>query len=215
MPETPLLLLVPTGLELERLLDLGGYDPRQAHVEVCGFGPIAAAARAAVLIERHAPERVLLVGIAGTFDEARLPVGSAACFGEVALEGVGVGEGSRFIAPPALGFPQWPGSRDTTPHPIADRLALEDDGPLLLTTCAASDSLAHATERIGRFPGALAEDMEGFAVALACALAGVPLSIVRGASNVVGDREASAWRIPAALSAAHELSTARLAQEFA
>lgn len=215
MQEAPLLLLVPTALELERLLDLGGYDPARARVEVCGFGPVAAAARTATLLERLEPRRVLLVGIAGTFDEDRFPVGSARSFGEVALEGVGVGEGTRFIAPPALGFPQWPGSIDTTPHPIADRLSLEDSGPLLLSTCAASDSPAHAAERKERFPTALAEDMEGFAVALACALARVPLSIVRGASNVVGDREASAWRIPSALAAAHALSLECLAKEHA
>jgi futalosine hydrolase len=46
--------------------------------------------------------------------------------------------------------------------------------------------------------------MEGFAVAFDCALAGVPISIVRGASNVVGDREPGRWRIPAALLAARE-----------
>ncbi|MCA8980021.1 MAG: futalosine hydrolase [Planctomycetes bacterium] len=213
MKDAPLLLLVPTALELERLRDQGGYDPARARVEVCGFGPVAAAARTATLLERYKPQRALLVGIAGTFDEESFPVGTATTFGEVALEGVGVGEGSRFVAPPALGFPQWPGSTDTTPHPIADRMRLEASGPLLLSTCAASDSPAHAAERKERFPAALAEDMEGFAVALACALARVPLSIVRGASNVVGDRQASAWRIPSALAAAHELSLEWLAKE--
>ena len=204
MTEPPLLLLVPTELERKRIVDQGGFDPEAVRVELCGFGPVAAAARTATLLERHTPERVLLVGIAGSFDEAAFPVGSAVVFGDVALEGVGAGEGERFVAPPALGFPQWPGSTDTTPHPIADRLALADDGPLLLTTCAASDSAQHAATRRARFEEALAEDMEGFAVALACALARTPLSIVRGASNVVGDREPSSWRIPAALSAAHE-----------
>jgi len=215
MQEAPLLLLVPTALELERLLDQGGYDPSQARVEVCGFGPVAAAARTATLLERHKPQRALLVGIAGTFDADRFAVGTATSFGDVALEGVGVGEGPRFIAPPALGFPQWPGSLDTTPHPIADRIALEGDGPLLLSTCAASDSPAHAAVRRAHFPECVAEDMEGFAVALACALARVPLTIVRGASNIVGDREPSNWRIPAALNAAYELSQACLAKELA
>lgn len=213
MQDTPLLLLVPTALELERLRDRGGYDPQHARVELCGFGPVAAAARTATLLERHAPQRVLLIGIAGTYDEARFPVGTAQSFGAVALEGVGVGEGARFIAPPALGFPQWPGSRDTTLHPIADRIALDSDGPLLLSTCAASDSPSHAAERHARFPEAIAEDMEGFAVALSCALARVPLTIVRGASNVVGNREPAAWRIPSALAAAHELSLELLAKE--
>ena len=53
-----------------------------------------------------------------------------------------------------------------------------------------------------QYPGAVAEDMEGFAVALACRLTGVPLAIARGISNEVGDREFERWQIPAALDAA-------------
>ena len=51
-----------------------------------------------------------------------------------------------------------------------------------------------------------AEDMEGFAVAMACALNETPLRIVRGISNEVGDREPANWRIPLALGAARELA---------
>ncbi len=46
---------------------LSGDDDRLAF-QLCGFGPIAAAARAGALIARYKPERVLLVGIAGSFD---------------------------------------------------------------------------------------------------------------------------------------------------
>ena len=55
--------------------------------------------------------------------------------------------------------------------------------------------------------------MEGFAVALACALARVPCAIVRGISNVAGDREAGRWRIPAALAAARALALQALVEE--
>jgi futalosine hydrolase len=48
--------------------------------------------------------------------------------------------------------------------------------------------------------------MEGFAVATACAMAGVPVRIVRGISNRVGDREPEHWNIPLALSAARRLA---------
>ena len=101
---------------------------------------------------------------------------------------------------------------------IGDRLALARAGhdparpALLLTTCAASDSAAHAASRRARFPDALAEDMEGFAVALACRLAGVPLSIVRGMSNVAGERDPERWRIPAALAAARTRALSWLQQ---
>tara|TARA_B100001013_G_C24227671_1_gene291882 strand:- start:136 stop:321 length:186 start_codon:yes stop_codon:yes gene_type:complete len=47
--------------------------------------------------------------------------------------------------------------------------------------------------------------MEGFGVALACRLAGVPIAIARGISNQVGDHRMDHWEIPAALDAAWAL----------
>ncbi|MEM7516156.1 MAG: futalosine hydrolase [Planctomycetota bacterium] len=213
---SPTLLLVPTELESQRLDDAGGFEPGSALQALCGFGPVAAAARTSELLSRLRPARALLVGICGSYDDERAPVGSALEFGRVHLDGVGVGEGSRFVGPPALGFPQWPGSVDAGNEgqgdsparlsPIYDEIQLASDSEaLLLTTCAASDSPEHAAERLERHP-ALGEDMEGFAVALSCALAGVPLRIVRGVSNIVGDRDPAHWRIPSALQAARRLA---------
>ena len=48
--------------------------------------------------------------------------------------------------------------------------------------------------------------MEGYAVALACRLENVPLVIVRGISNVVGDRQSKNWQTPQALIAAWSLA---------
>lgn len=197
------LLLVPTQLELQRLEDRGGFDPARARVELCGFGPVAAAARTAQLVARHRPERVLLVGIAGAYSVDTHPVGEAFEFSRVAITGIGAGEGEDFVGPPALGFPQWPGSECTTVHPILDEIRLASpEGGLLLSTCAASSSAEHAARRLSAHPDAIAEDMEGFAVAMACALFATPLRIVRGISNRVGDRDPAHWRIPGALEAA-------------
>lgn len=209
----PTLILVPTEVERRRLADQGGFAQAGALEALCGFGPIAASARTSQLLARLSPARVVLVGIAGTYDAALLPVGSAVEFDAVAIEGIGAGEGRGLAGPLALGFPQWPGGAES--EPIHDRIVLSsgisaDPGALrdrtrsalLLTTCAASDSAHQAGVRRERFPEALAEDMEGFAVAFACALHGVPVHVVRGISNVVGDRDPTHWRIPAALAAA-------------
>ena len=206
------LILFPTELELRRVADQGGLPVGLGIQALCGFGPIAAAARAAELLAVHRPARVLLLGIAGAYDVSTHPVGSAFEFDEVAVEGIGVGEGAELIAPPALGFPQWPGSLDGARNPIFDRIPLavaarKPRGNLLLTTCAASATRQQADLRRARFPDAVAEDMEGFAVATACALAGVPVRIVRGVSNEVGDRAPHHWRIPAALDAARKHAT--------
>lgn len=199
---SPTLVLVPTELERARLADLGGFGTGAALVDLAGFGVAAAGARTAERLAVLRPARVLLVGIAGTYAPERAPVGSAVEFGRVAVEGIGVGSGRDYVPPPALGFPQWPGGAGGE-RPIFDELELASGTrTLLLTTVAASANAAEARLRRERFPDALGEDMEGFAVALACALAGVPLSIVRGFSNEVGDRDSRRWRIPAALAAA-------------
>jgi futalosine hydrolase len=212
-PGSPALVLVPTAVEERRLEDHGGFDPGLGIVALCGFGPLAAAARTASLIADLRPARVVLVGIAGTYEPELLPIGRALDFDAVAVEGIGAGEGRDLSGPAALGFPQWPGGggaeaihdrivlaagRARAPEHLRDRARTA----LLLSTCAASASPAQAAVRRERFPEALAEDMEGFAVALACALAGVPCHVVRGISNVVGDRDPAHWRIPAALAAA-------------
>jgi futalosine hydrolase len=207
---SPTLLLVPTQLELARLRDLGGFGTGTCILAQCGFGPVAAAARTAQLIGQLSPKRVLLVGIAGAYDTDRHEIGSAMEFGEVALHGVGAGEGADFEGPPSLGFPQWPGSPGTCKHPVVDSLPLSaPNSPELghlLSTCAASKNNEESARRIGLFPNSIAEDMEGFAVALACALSETPVRIVRGISNQVGNREPGTWRIPAALAAARVMA---------
>ncbi len=204
-PDASTLILIPTELELDRIRDQGGLPPELGRIEICGFGPIAAAARTTQLLARHRPERCLLIGSAGAFDIDLHPPGSAVSFGSVAIEGVGVGAGARCVGPPRLGFPQWP-AHDETGDAIHEELALssetESDVELLLTTCAASDGPELARERRKRFPRASAEDMEGFGVALACRLQATDLAIVRGISNEVGNRDSSHWRIPQALAAA-------------
>ena len=74
-PGAPRLLLVPTAAELERL---GRLPVGTALVREVGFGPVAAAAQAALWIERLRPRRVVLAGIAGTYDARALPIGCAA-----------------------------------------------------------------------------------------------------------------------------------------
>lgn len=200
----PTLVLVPTELERAPLEAWGGFPG--ARLETCGFGPVAAAARTAELLARHAPGRVLLIGIAGSFDLEAAPLGWAALFARVQLDGVGAGTGRDYQPPSQLGLPQWAG-----PPPIAERLELAGGGHgLLLTVCAASGSPAERAQRRARYPEALAEDMEAFGAALACRLAGVPLRVVRGVSNEVGVRDLGVWRVREALAAARTLALALL-----
>ena len=217
------LILIPT--EMERL----GLEPMQAaatargcRVELCGFGPVAAAARAAQLIAEHKPERVLLVGIAGRLDD-RLAIGNAYRFDRVACYGIGAGSGSDFVPAATLGWQQWPGDADATSGQTGNQIgdviscaaasgAGGGQADLLLTVCAASTNAEDVRLRRQVFPAAVAEDMEGFAVALACRLRGVPFDIVRGISNAAGDRDKSHWHMTAALEAAGRLALQIMAE---
>jgi futalosine hydrolase len=177
-------------------------------VELCGFGPIAAAANTARLLQLHQPAKTMLIGIAGTFSD-KVPIGQALSFSNVACYGVGVGSGTRFISGHKLGFPQIPDKDITSCDQFAEELSLESESTgrrLLVSVCAASANEVECNERLSVLPDAIAEDMEGFGVALACYQNGTPLSIVRGISNYVGDRNRENWRIELALEAARELA---------
>lgn len=211
---SPTLILVPTELERGALEALGGFPLGSGLLELAGFGPLAAAARTAELCARLAPRRVLLLGIAGSFENGRAPLASAALFAHVTLEGVGAGAGPVTCPPSRLGFPQWPGEPLAPGTAIDERLELAGAGTgELLTVCAASSSPGEAAERRRRHPGALGEDMEGFGVALACSMAQIPLAVVRGFSNTVGERDHARWDVRAALGAARARALELLARE--
>ncbi|TWU48311.1 futalosine hydrolase [Rubripirellula reticaptiva] len=212
------LILVPTSIEMQRLRPVlsasladHSHSIEPCAFQLCGFGPIAAAARTAALIARYQPDRVLLIGIAGTFDQRQYPVGTSCRFDEVICDGIGVGSGDDFQSAESLGWHQF-GADGTRPI-IGDVLPLVSTfvpgvpcAGKLLTCPAASANLQDAGRRRTFYPGAVAEDMEGFGVATACSLAGVSLQIVRGLSNVVGDRDHSNWRIDDALASAATLA---------
>jgi futalosine hydrolase len=219
------LILIPTEPEhrflrpwLDGFSHVDGYDrssgcsPHGDHVDdcgatvlvrLCGFGLIAAAARTMQSIAEIRPRRVILVGIAGSLVPS-LAIGSAIELGSVQVDGVGVGFGNQFQNAGAMGWFHWCDPSATMT--IGDRIDLEhSSGPTLLSVCAASIDPAHADQRRLTYPDAVAEDMEAFGVALACQLAGVQLHIVRGISNVAGNRDFKTWQVKSALRHAAQL----------
>ena len=207
------LILIPTEQE-RRILGpilapaIGG----SARLELCGFGMAAAAARTAHLVGRHMPARVLLVGIAGRLDD-RLSLGSASRFSQVSCYGIGAGTGGDFRTAESMGWLQWPGDPPDPAVAIGDTIACSSTAATvvpaserLLTVAAAAACEADVVARKRLFPDAAAEDMEGFAVTLACRLQRVPIDIVRGISNTAGDRDKTRWQVTGALEAAAALA---------
>jgi futalosine hydrolase len=210
-----MLLLIPTAREARALFD-GGRAPRSEDPEgleiggrsvraaLCGFGPAAAGALAALALARERPRRCLLVGVVGSYDLKRLPVGGLFAPDRVRFADVGAGAPDDVRGPSALGFEQAP--------PAPGRAAVGDvleltppEGAqglpkgLLLTVARSSGSEADAQRRAQAHSGALGEDMEGFAVALAASRLGIPTGIVRSASNAAGEPVKARWDVPSAL----------------
>jgi len=185
------LVLVPTELESGLLFPTGAPAP----LAVCGFGLAAAGAGAAhaIAARRQAAEGgVILVGAAGTYDPSRHPIGSAVVAGSVRCDGIGAGSGEGHRTAADLGFAP------------ADSIAL-GPGPEILSVAAAAGSAGEAAGRRDRYPAAAGEEMEGYAVAVATGLFGIDLTIVRGFSNVAGDRDRAGWRMGEALAAAADI----------
>lgn len=211
-----MLILVPTGLEFgmafpEIALPAVGQAAllasrtsfgEPAWVAPCGFGLSAAGARAAAAWSR-VPGPACLVGLAGTLDASRCPVGSLVLATAVEVEGIGFGTEEAFLHPAATSGPlarEW--ERQIPPSPWTPPLPVLR-APLLSVASASGDA-SHARLRRERHPGCVAEEMEGESVLQAAAALGRPLAILRGISNEAGDRDPSRWRSRAAMEALRE-----------
>ncbi len=217
----PKLILIPTAFERDHLLSCLRRDTkwllhdRDWTMSLCGFGLVAAAARAAQCIASYRPQHVMLVGIAGSYGDA-IPVGEACYFSAVRCAGIGIGslDQDSYQSAESLGWPQLllesADNESIGAEPVGDELKLHDlsdvsYSKLLLSVTGAAANRDDAARRAAMFPGAIAEDMEGYAVALACKLYGVPLTIIRGISNEAGDRNHGGWQVAEALQSAAKL----------
>lgn len=198
-------VLVVTAVPAERDAVLRGTqgDGRIA-VIAAGAGPAAAAAGTAAELARGGWSLAVSAGIAGGF-AGRADIGTLVVASEMIAADFGAETAEGFRGADELGF----GSTRIRPDPLlAERLAAAlaaaglaaCAGPVL-TVSTATGTAATAEERARRVPGAVAEAMEGYGVALAAARFGVPVLEIRAISNAVGPRDRSAWRIDEALQA--------------
>jgi len=162
---------------------------------ICGFGLADAGAGASHAIA-SAPDDaaggVVLIGAAGSYDEQRAPVASALVAGRAELHGISAGGRS----PSEMGFALSDAADlDLRGHP---------DGGTLLSVARSSADADEAARRASA-TGAVAEEMEAYAVAVAARLHGMPLTVVRGISNAAGEHDHGRWRLSEALRAAREL----------
>lgn len=189
------MIVVATAVEAERAAVLRGV-PTGAAVEVVavGVGPAAAAAGAAWYLARSpGATAVISAGIGGGL-LPRVQLGDLVVATRSVAADLGADSPDGFITLDDLGF-------GSTSLPAT---ALDLPGAVagaVLTVSTVTGTAARADELAARYPDAVAEGMEGFGVAQACAVAGVPFGEVRAISNPVGPRDRAAWRIGPALDA--------------
>lgn len=199
-------VLVMTAVEAERDAVLRGLDgDSRFAVRLCGVGPASAAARtAAALGDGEAWTLVVSAGIAGGYPELA-PVGTLAVGTASVAADLGVETADGFASVDELGFGASALAADAS---LAEALLqalnraglVAASGPIV-TASTATGTAATAAVRSARVPGAVAEGMEGYGVAVAASYADKPFIELRAISNAVGPRDRDAWRIGDALAA--------------
>jgi futalosine hydrolase len=205
-------LLVVTAVEAERAAVLAGIgrpggtmDDAPIVVDVVGVGAAAAAARAAVSLltgrrAGHPFDAVVSVGIAGGF-EGRAEVGSTVLASRSVAADLGADSPDGFLPLSTLGFGQ--STLDADAELLGRLRSALPDAVVgdVLTVATVTGSAEGAAAMLARWPGAVAEAMEGFGVATAAADQGVAFAELRTISNPVGPRDRASWRVREALTA--------------
>ena len=209
--------LIPTPFERSLLADsqLVWCHENRVALEVIGFGPVLAAARTSQILSEMPGLEVYLIGIAGKYPHRDdLEIGEAYCFNSVQQYGVGVGDGDEHESATSLGWGMFLTKEGGS---ISEVIEFNDDLPAalshhrcdgkLVTVPTASRNPKSCMIKSSRVPDAAAEDMEGYGVAVASRLHGRKVKIVRGLSNVAGERDKSTWECESAMRAAFRLAS--------
>ncbi len=180
-----------------------------------GVGVINAASALSAFLCRYSVNGVLHVGVGGSYDPKRLPLGSLCVAEREVLPEFGVFYSGRIVNS-GLGFPQAQvGERDIfetlylSPELQAENMQLLLPGKahreIFLTVSGVSGNRSRALE-LEKTYSAGVENMEGFALALVAGKAGIPFLQIRSISNAAGSRERKDWDFSAAFSSLGELA---------
>ena len=219
-----ILILIPTRLEAKHLLTHPLEEPparssdalvarqvpfgnTRVDVGICGMGLVASGIGAMRVLagKRRDYRHVLLLGVAGGYRRHNIHVGSAVVGSNVCGVDLGIptsdGNWTTRLDGEVAGLNS-PGDSLALATPLKDDA---QHGQILSVSTASRDT-EMAESRSRRFPGGVVEEMEGYAVAVACAQLNIPLTIIRGISNIAGDRDHGHWRIQEAMQSVNHLA---------
>lgn len=180
----------------------------ELHAFSVGVGPVAAAVGTVTMLATGY-EMVVSAGIAGGF-RGRVEVGDVVLANLATYADLGVRVDDGFMSLRDIGI-----SQDSS-LAFGDQRLIDRLSPAqvlvgeVLTLSAMTGTEADADELAVRYPRALAEAMEGFAVVAAARYNHDVRYVaeIRAISNIIGRRDLSTWNIPLAFSAlANAMST--------
>ena len=204
------------GLTLGHLSAIAGtLCGRSARAVETGIGAVNAAQALTAALESGLPEVVLQVGIGGAYTRSGLQVGDLAIASEEVYGDLGVVTPEGWQDAGAIGIPVLKSGDDFyNRFPVdaelsasAGQALLDADWPdgkpeikrgPFVTVQQCSGTRSAGDELADRF-SAICESMEGAAAAHICKLYGIRFLEIRGISNLVVDRDLSAWDIPQAV----------------
>lgn len=173
-------------------------------VIAAGVGPAYAAASTAAALSRGEYDLVVSAGIGGGFPGVA-EIGSLVVADAIVAADLGAETAEGQLTLDELGFGT---SRASVDAAWSERFAaaiesaglVAASGPILTVSLATGRAETMELRR-SLVPGAAAEGMEGYGVAVAAAGFGIACAELRAISNAVGPRDRSAWRIGDALRA--------------
>ncbi|MHA6481953.1 futalosine hydrolase [Paenibacillus sp. strain BS8-2] len=173
-------------------------------VIAAGVGPAYAAASTAAALSRGDYDLVISAGIGGGFLGVA-DIGSLVVADAIVAADLGAETQDGQLSLDELGFGTSRAPVDSSwSHEIVDLLSsagLDTKLGSILTVSLATGRAETAELRQRHVPGAAAEGMEGYGVAIAAAQLGVACTELRAISNAVGPRDRASWRIGDALRA--------------
>lgn len=192
----------------------GSLGGRNIITCVTGPGAANAAAATAAMIERHKPQLVVLTGCGGAFQGSGMQVGDLAVATDEIFADTGVLAPIGWLDMQQIGLPlasikknhfynRIPLARQYAELAMqsAERFGLRLTRGCFATVSSCSGTAARGVELLRQW-SVICENMEGAAVALACLRYDIPCCEIRGISNLVEDRDMTAWDIPGAAEAA-------------
>jgi futalosine hydrolase len=181
----------------------GSWKEHPVRFGVLGIGVVSTALALGSFLSSEQPEAIVMVGSAGALPGSGLGVGDLVIAESEILSEIGALQAPGIGDPEPLRLPglsqEIPFDAGLSAHLVS---AAEQAGGAargkLLTVVGVSARPEQAAARADRFQ-ALAENMEGYGLALAGRHFNVKTAEIRGISNVAGDRDKTRWDFKTAL----------------